>query len=489
MKFGKSDNIDVKPTMCVGWEEIQPGTWYRKLDCMERLLYFCEHIDPNLAQWTPTVGLKLPKTSQYSVKEIQAAWISLRLDYPTIACTIENGRGMQYQILTKDELVRWAEKTVHIHRFGKTAHEMAISATIPESSTLHFFPESQELAILIRHELCDGVGCLILANKLLQNLRIKPRIDTIGEEIARLPSPTIDLLNDKSSMAPEIIERADHIVGLYCDTNAIALQTRQQKDIQKAIPTLPQGRVEHQFSERESQAILDACRAKKITVTTAIWAAQAKAALEHSGDTAGNLISFLPINLRNEIISCSSNNVETKDPPANNTIIFALTNLPVAENDDFVDWAKMAQRDLHSWRFSKNNICLFELTCKALEENMATDVAAGIMHPARFFLTNVGISENYIREPVEDVWLNLMVSTPESSALIVLTTHRKLRFAACYNRAFFHDNQVKDYMAMVVSHLKNGLGLRVLVDKIEASTGSESYKTGARIPRAAICDL
>ncbi|KAF3164119.1 hypothetical protein TWF788_001257 [Orbilia oligospora] len=473
MTIEKSDNNAVKPTMCVGWEEIEPGTWYRKLDCMERLLHFCEHIDPNLTQWTITVGLKLPKTFQYSVEEIQTAWISLRLDYPTIACTIENERGMQYQILTRDELVRWAEKTVHIHISGESGREMAISATIPESSTLHFFPEHRELAIHIRHELADGVGSLLLANKLLQNLRMKSRSDTIGQEIARLPVPTIDLLNDKSSMSPEIIERADHIVGLYCDTNAIALQTRQQKDTQKVIPTLPQGRVEHQFSESESQAILDACRAKKITVTTAIWAAQAKAALEHSGETAGSLISFLPINIRSEIKSCPSNNVETKDPPVNNTIIFALSNLPVIENDDFVDWAKKANRDLHSWRFGENNICLFELACKALEERMAADIAAEIIHPARFFLTNVGISENYIEEPVEDVWLNLMVSTPESSALIVLTTHRKLRFTACYNRAFFHDDQVKDYIAMVVRNLKNGLGLIVSDDKIEASMRAE----------------
>ncbi|KAK6497307.1 hypothetical protein TWF506_004780 [Arthrobotrys conoides] len=441
----------------VGWEAKGSRTWYRELDAMERLLYFFKHINPNLTQWTISICLKLPSSFQYSVEEIKAAWISLRLENPVIACTIENeGTGMQYQVLTKDELAEWAEETVHIDRSGRTSREMVVSTVRPKSSTLYFFPGPvREVAFHVRHELCDGVGLLIFANKFFQHLRKNRELgahrnystDTIGDEIGRLPPPTISGMSsaDLLSISPEMIETANRVVESYCDRTALSLKTRSG-GIEKAIPSLPQGYVDHQFSKEESTAILNACRVNGITLAAAIWAAQAKTALQQSGKAAGHLTNFVPINLRAQDPSLIS---------LENTIILAFTHLPVSKNSDFIDWAKHTQQTLARWRHDKDSIDIFKQVCKAMEEK----VDAGVAYPAQFFLSNIGISDNYIEEPVEDVWINAMVSTASSGVFIVLTTHGKVRFTACYNRAFFDEGQIESYMEMVVGHLKKGLGL------------------------------
>ncbi|KAK6499973.1 hypothetical protein TWF481_010330 [Arthrobotrys musiformis] len=443
------------PTAPAGWEEIKPGTWYRGLDAMERLLYFYEHIDPNLAQWNVAIGIKLPAGVQYSVEEVKTAWMSLRMENPVIACTIEDhGRGIQYQVPTENELVEWAEETVHIDTSGRTAREMTTYGKLPKSSTLHFFPHLRELSIHARHELLDGVGLLLCGNKFLKQLRVgSTSKHTIGEEIALLPSPTVDILGGNESLSPQMIEKAKRIAENYCDPNAIGLKTRSG-GIQNVVPTLPEGLVEHQFTESDSAAILKACRANKITLTTAIWAAQAKTALKHGGGTSGNLATFVPVNLRSQV-QTSATSTEI-----NNTINLAFSHLPVDENSDFIEWAKGAQNDLSFWRNGKESMGVFRSVCEALEEKVNKDSKTGVTYPARFFLTNVGISDNYIADPVEDVWLNIMVATPSSGGLIVLTTKGRIRMTACYNRAFFDEGQIESYMEMVVSYLEKGLGLK-----------------------------
>ncbi|KAK6332928.1 hypothetical protein TWF718_010756, partial [Orbilia javanica] len=340
-----------------GWHETKPGTWYRGLDASERILYFTEHINPTLTQWTITVCVKLPAGINYtSEADVKAAWISTRAESPAIACTIINeGRGMQYCIPTKEELIKWADETVFIDNSGRNGREMAASTTIPESSALYFFPEIREIAIHVRHELADGIGLLLLANIFLKNLRTGTNsTDTIGEEIALLPSSIFQSIDNEGPLPSGMVADVHHTIDRYSDEHAISLKSRLS-EAQNINPVLPQGRVEYQFSEVESTTLLNSCRKKGITLTTALWAAQAQAALEHSGSTAGNLTCFIPINLRGR--SQTAPNGKTRQ---NNTIILAYTSRPVSTNDNFVDWAKDSQQDLAGWRYGKHNLQSFQ---------------------------------------------------------------------------------------------------------------------------------
>ncbi|KAK6336940.1 hypothetical protein TWF718_009729 [Orbilia javanica] len=277
-----------------------------------------------------------------------------------------------------------------------------------------------------------------------------------GDQISQISDRLVQLTEPKRMMSQMVQwSRFPPVIGQsqLASSRTTGFKDARSGGIQNVVPTLPEGLVEHRFTERDSAAILKACRANKITLTTAIWAAQAKAALKHSGGTSGNLATFVPVNLRSQV-QTSATSTEI-----NNTINLAFSHLPV-ENSDFIEWAKGAQNDLSFWRNSKESMGVFQSVCEALEEKVNKDSKTGVTYPARFFLSNVGISDNYITDPVEDVWLNIMVVTPSSGGLVVLTTKGRIRMTACYNRAFFDEGQIESYMEMVVSYLEKGLGLK-----------------------------
>ncbi|KAK6356043.1 hypothetical protein TWF718_000417 [Orbilia javanica] len=426
------------------------------------------HMDPNLSQLTLTVGLELPGNTNYSAEAVKAAWISARAESPVIACTVVN-EGMQYQVPTEDELIEWAEATVSIDRSGRNGREMATTTTMPESTTLYFFPEAREIAINARHELCDSIALLLLANTVLKHLRTgsgSSDMYKIGEEVARLPSSAFRSVDGQDSLSSEGIAKAHHTVNQYLDKSATTLMTPTRlAEIRGATPYLPQGRFEHQFSEAESATIFKICRAKGITLTAAIWAAYAQAVLEYSGKNAGNVACSIPINVRGRFQGRPQDRATGNGNISNQAIISAYTNRFVDTNTDFIGWAKDSQRELGGWRNREDSLQIFQYLSGVLKEQIATDLKAGIVYPTSLFISNVGVSEDYITEPINDVWFNAMISTAWNTGILILTTHGKIRLETFYNRAFHHEGEIGNFMNMLVGHLRKGLGVVVVPDR------------------------
>ncbi|KAF3221816.1 hypothetical protein TWF679_007030 [Orbilia oligospora] len=438
-----------------GWRLAEPKIWYREFDSIERLIHLNVHMNPNLTQWTLTICLKLPQKSNYSAEAVKAAWISTRAENPGIACTVVHEKGMQYQVPTEYELAKWAEATVNIQRSG-SGRETAATTPMPVSSALYFFPEIREMAIHIRHELCDAVGLFFLANTLLKHLRTKSSgVYKIGEEVARLPPSAIRTIDNEDLLSIEGIAKAHLTVDRYLDKKAISLGARTT-EIHETIPLLPQGRIEYQFSEAESTTIVKVCRVKGISLTAAIWAAHAQAALDYSESSVGDLACSIPINVRRQ----PQEGAQIKEDYLSQAVMTAYTNRFVSKNANFIDWAKSSQKELDGWRCGKDSLQIFQYICKLMRERITTSLTREAGYPTFVTISNIGISEDYITEPIEDVWLNAMISTP-TIAMTALTTHGKLRLTILYNSAFNKRRKVEDFLLMLVGHLRKGLGLEV----------------------------
>ncbi|KAK6514440.1 hypothetical protein TWF281_004641 [Arthrobotrys megalospora] len=438
------------------WKEIEPKTWARGFCSVEKILHFFKHLNPSLTQWTVTSGVVLPENSSYSVEDIKAAWVALRVEHPIIACTItEQKTGIQYRVPNEEELNQWVEETVHIDMSGKTGRELAMSAAAPKSAELFFLPERRELMIHMRHELTDGAGSMILVNNFLKTLRLKSgtgNLELLGEEVARLPPSLFQIVGEEGPLSQDLLEKAQGIGMKYLKNPSIGLKTRST-GTSDAIPSIPSGRVEHEFSEAETASIIEACRAKAITVSTAVVAAEARAVLEHGGETSGNLTTLIPINLRDQLLAPYSTHA------GGNLFIASFTVLPISVDDDFVGRAKAARRELTTWQRDISYVAYTKPLMELLEEGITAAMQTGVALPAGFILSSLGVVEKYVTEPIDDYWLNLVVSTASTGGFFIYTAKGRLRFAACYNEAYYDEGEVEKFVGMTVRNLKEGLGL------------------------------
>ncbi|KAK6357170.1 hypothetical protein TWF718_001495 [Orbilia javanica] len=94
-----------------------------------------------------------------------------------------------------------------------------------------------------------------------------------------------------------------------------------------------------------------------------------------------------------------------------------------------------------------------------LEGGITTAMQQGILLPSGLILSSLGVVEKYITEPVDDYWLNLVVSTHTANGFFVYTVKGRLRFVICYNEAYYDDGGVEEFVSIVVRHLKGGLGI------------------------------
>ncbi|KAK6502950.1 hypothetical protein TWF481_007988 [Arthrobotrys musiformis] len=440
------------------WSETEAGIWTREFSPVERILHFFKHLNPTLTQWTVSSGVKLPAIPDYSVDAIKAAWVLLRKEYPIIACTITREQtGIQYQVPAEGEIIKWIKETVHIDVSGKTGRELAATATAPKSAELYFLPKTRELVIHMRHELTDGAGSMILVNNFLKTLRLisapgAPQITpSFGEEIDRLPPSLFHIIGEDGPLSNELSEQAQKIGIKYLTSPPVSLKTRSL-EIDDAAPVTPSGRVEHEFSEAETTAIVSACRAKGITVTAAVMAAKAQATLQQSGELFGNLVTLVPINMRDQLPAPYNTHA------GGNLFIAAFTVLPVYPDCDFIGFAKDVKRELTTWQRDRDYVAYTKLLMKLLEDGITTAMQEGISLPSGLILSSLGVVEKYITEPIDDYWLNLVVSTHTANGFFVYTVKGRLRLVICYNEAYYDKRKIEEFVGITTRHLKEGLG-------------------------------
>ncbi|KAF3209125.1 hypothetical protein TWF106_011094 [Orbilia oligospora] len=443
------------------WKETEAGTWTREFCPVERILHFFKHLDPTLTQWTVSSGVTLPETSNYSIETIKAAWVLLRKKHPIIACTITSeNTGMQYHIPAEEgEIIKWIEETVHVDVSGKTGKELAVSMTVPKSAELYFLPKTRELLVHIRHELTDGAGSMILVNNFLKILRlmstlgpVSPSTPSFGDEVDQLPPSLFHIVGENEPLSNELRQQAQKIGIKYLTNPSVGLKTRSLEICGTVpIPITPSGRVEHEFSEAETIAVISACRAKGITVTAAVMAAKARAILEQAGESSGNLATLVPINLRDQLPAPYNAHA------GGNLFIAAFTVLPVCTDSDFVSWARDVKRELATWRCNREYVAYTKFLMKLLENGITTAMQKGVLLPSGLVLSSLGVVEKYVTEPVDDYWLNLVVSTHTANGFFVYTFKGRLRLVICYNGAYYDRDRIEDFVSMIVCHLKEGL--------------------------------
>ncbi|CRG84063.1 hypothetical protein PISL3812_01403 [Talaromyces islandicus] len=210
---------------------------------------------------------------------LRDAWKVMRFHHPTIAAYIVDEIRYVYDVPNSDALEKWASETFTVTE-NKTADEViaSITTTLGPYATMTYLPRTGEVLFRSQHWRTDGVGVFILIDEFLALVAQSPPVDASslpwGEETVRLAPPI-----EEAAETPVNPSEEDKRIGQQCvatfghAVGAIGIVSRAPVD------TRPGGTrtARLYLTEEETKTVVQACKNKQVSVTSAVHASVAAA--------------------------------------------------------------------------------------------------------------------------------------------------------------------------------------------------------------------
>lgn len=207
---------------------------------------------------------------------LREAWKTLRFHHPTIAAYIVDESNYVYDVPDTTALERWATETFRVVD-DMTAEEVIASTTLCPYATMTYLSKTREVLGHSQHWRTDGVGVFMLMDDFLALAAQSPTDASSlpwGEEVSRL-APSIEEaagLSENPSkgdrtLAQECVASFGHVVG------AVGIESRAPAE------TIPGGThlANLYLTEEETSVVVEACKARNLSVTAAVHASVATA--------------------------------------------------------------------------------------------------------------------------------------------------------------------------------------------------------------------
>ncbi|PYI00258.1 hypothetical protein BO78DRAFT_330505 [Aspergillus sclerotiicarbonarius CBS 121057] len=282
----------------MGWPQISPTRWERSLTGLEEYLILYASLSTTVSTTNQhfttfskvTVDINLPNIQS----ALKHAWKQMRSEEPDMATTIE---GATKVYITPDEptLQKWLDSTFIVTNITD-ADDLQRNGTFINQSTFYYLPNTSELVLRAQHHTINGVGILLWWDKfLLALLHPAPEI-TFGDEYRRLSVPLPEALGNNNPPTQEETEKAttqamEYISGLP----SIGMVSKASG--QAPSPGKSQ-HIEYRFSPELTGAMVQGCKRRGISVTSAVHAAYGMVLMKHA-DPKSTTSRYTTINLFN----------------------------------------------------------------------------------------------------------------------------------------------------------------------------------------------
>lgn len=264
------------------WTEISKGRFQRQIGENETFIKLMGDSGAPLERehWAINADATFKRHSNISeqdfVQHLKTAWQILRFHHPSIAA-IASGTQVDYTVPHKQELETWLSKTFLVHE-DQTREDVAAEHKPTPYVVLHYFPAQNEILMHTSHWRTDGIGILQLMNAFLDLVGSGEKLSDPsslpwGEEPARLAPCVEDAANIPAEATEEIKAEAEKWTKTFHGAvGAVGIEFTPAKN------GLPGGTrsARDSFSESTTEAIVAACKAQNISVTSAIHAALAE---------------------------------------------------------------------------------------------------------------------------------------------------------------------------------------------------------------------
>lgn len=266
----------------MAWSQVSSNRWERPGDGFENYFAFTASLSAAAYEGRRhyTIFIKLELQLDMPATEVEAlkkAWTQLRYEQPQIATT-HNGTTKVYEVPDDTALQAWIASTLVLSA-AADAEELYATVTPIAQATLYYLPASSQLVLRAPHNTIDGIGAIRLLDRLL-NILVSPPAEkiTFGDEPSRLAPTLREILGVAEEPTPEESERIMTLWKPYME-HAPGIGPISK------LGTCPAGRSQHarlDVPTRTTEAIIQACKAKGITVTSAVHAAYIQTIKKHA---------------------------------------------------------------------------------------------------------------------------------------------------------------------------------------------------------------
>ncbi|KAA6409144.1 MAG: hypothetical protein FRX48_06697 [Lasallia pustulata] len=443
------------------WSEVRPGHYQRPIGENEKLIKAIgdrAHASGR-EHWSITakVSFKLIEPLKGDLfTKFRQTWKALRYEHPSIASTADE-EALNYIVPDIDALHRWAKETFFVHNEKTSADDLIASFKPSPYATAHYLSGSSQLVLHTAHWRTDGFGALQLLNAFLVTFSAGPDRDPDnlpwGQEVDRLVLSVEEILNLPLAATPEIKTMADRYISTLAHTKgAVGLLCRGDKS------TLPSGTrsARLRLSQSTTKAISEACKARNISVLSAVHASVA--AITYAGAPADSKDKHYTSTMR---FSLRPYMPEPYNTPQFASALYTggyMFKVPASQS-----WAENAQRYNEEYHCGVTREFLLVRRQYALnvQDLLRKNIITESTPPSEVDISSVGDAELLV-SPVHkngdralkilDISIGVETLTPQMYCF-VWTFRNQMEFNLVYNEAFYDSN----FSAELLSKLKNVL--------------------------------
>ncbi|KAL9036782.1 MAG: hypothetical protein Q9214_005985 [Letrouitia sp. 1 TL-2023] len=449
----------------------QEGSWRRKLGSMESFYLTLASPEGEPVHWMigccVSIAYRGNDGSVDVENALRQAWKETRHGFPNISAIVDCST-QEMVIGSNDDdnsaaIQHWLDRSFKVLGDDISADELFSTFRSQFCITLHYLRDASQLVIQAPHVLIDGRGILYLYHALFTAL---------SRQSENYSSGTLD------SAPPNLTRPYDEWLGVsavpseknFQDAQSIFQRFMQEKPIR--LPGVnfgnkPQKAVHRDLglSEESTKAIIDACKRKEITVTTAYHAALIMATQNiqsSAGEEPGtSYTQFTTIDLRRFFPPPFS--------PHKHSIGSLQSALPFTidvsseKNNNF----DTISHSLHTqyknpFAFADNEFSFLApymaMSRQILENNQAPPSSTP-------YLSSMGVVDDFLANQygdweISEFWVSSTIMTADFQ-MYLWTFRGKMVFSACYNEGFYETEDADRVLERTRDDMLKGLEVGV----------------------------
>ena len=430
------------------WRESPGGVYTRSLDATEsHFLGMRQQYVHHKKEWARlSTVMKIDFLTSDFVGAILHAWEWIRYRHPVLASTVSASNTRVYKIPTQSDIKDWIQETFIVHNGYQNAQDFLSEVESVERATLHVFPQTQQLILVVSHLTIDGDSLLLVINYLLEILNTPPGDVTYGDEIKNLPRPlkiAAHISDPNESHVSKTQSTLNNWFSAYPSIGVGAKDVHESPGV-----TRSQGL---EFSVEESQKVIAAAKLAGLSPTYVIEAAIIMAAMDVDPLSTGR--NFCTCGLFNLRDRCD---IEDQD-----ACMAYITFIPrVTTPGTFLEIAQQLKDYYKQWKADEDLLPMIEpmLSSFAAMKEMP-DLPPNDM----VSVSSLGRLEPRLESVHGAVTLeDLMIAweNPDPGVTSHSWTRRgRITWRVCYNERYHEEKNIASWVASMRKHLLQGLDI------------------------------
>ncbi len=388
----------------MSWTETSSGSFTKDFDGVERIYrHISQAFKPfGREHW----GLYCACTFQPSQSlldrgletALRDSWVALRHAFPGLAVVPDGTTKKKYAVPDVSRVEKWTNETFFVE-WNTDPDGILASYPLNDLPNLLFFPKSTQILFLASHWRIDGIGTCMLLDRffsLLANQTPAPGPESWGADFDKI-SPSMEDAVGAPAIAdsdPELETFAREYIEDH-HRNAVHAGGLSFRGDATTLPGRP-ARTAVVLSHAGTAALVGACKARGISVTSAVYAALAETVFELSPDAPERYAAVMSVNMRGRLVLPYGG----KDH-AVQTYVTGITP-SVAREDPFEARCRQLTAFYRGWyseRFLRAMRLTYQYHSDALfKPKQRAEGAPPPKPPSNVLLSSLGVVENFFAD-------------------------------------------------------------------------------------------